>query len=254
MSSIPKITQLSPPVVGRMSDTWFDIANLSHFWIRRRFEVLRYLTKYVSIRAQQVVEVGCGSGLLQAQLEASLSVPVDGFDLNEEALRRNSGRLGTLYLYDVRKRNIAFERHYDTVFLFDVLEHVQDESEFLDAVLFHLSRNGFFFLNVPAFNVLYSRYDVAAGHVRRYNAQDLRRLAGRHGVEIVEWTYWGFALLPTLILRKMVTAGRDDEETMRWGFDVRSRLINETLMLLSRCERIPQKLAGTSLMAVMRRT
>jgi SAM-dependent methyltransferase len=207
----------------------------------------------VPIRTPHVVEVGCGSGLLQVQIENLLGVAVDGFDLNEEALKRNTARLGALYLYDIQRRHLAFEQHYNTLFLFDVLEHIEEEGAFFDAVLFHLSRNGLLFLNVPALSVLFSRYDVAVGHVRRYNARDLGRLARRHGVEIVEWTYWGLALLPVVYLRKVMPAGRSNQEITRRGFDPQGRPVNEVLMLLARCEWIPQKLCGTSLMAVMRR-
>jgi hypothetical protein len=35
------IIYLSPPTQVSMGDWWFDIATVDHFWIRRRFDVMR---------------------------------------------------------------------------------------------------------------------------------------------------------------------------------------------------------------------
>jgi hypothetical protein len=46
---------------------------------------------------------------------------------------------------------------------------------------------------------------------------------------------------------------RDQNKIISAGFDSRARWINKALGILSECEWIPQKLLGTSLMAVMER-
>lgn len=236
-----------------MGDSWFEIADPSHFWVRRRFEVLRRLFRRTPVHCPRVAEIGCGNGLFQVQLEEFLDQPVDGIDLNEKILQQNGIQRGALYLYDIRERNPRFERYYNSVFLFDVIEHIADEPAFLDAVLFHLAPAGLLFFNVPAHMALFSEFDVAVGHVRRYDAAAFKSLAARQGLEILQWTYWGLPMVPLLFIRKMLLAKKTDRDTICSGFDSRGRLFNEALMTLSRLERIPQKIYGTSLMAVARR-
>jgi hypothetical protein len=46
---------------------------------------------------------------------------------------------------------------------------------------------------------------------------------------------------------------RSERGVVSCGFDPGSRAMNKVLRTLSRCESIPQKLAGTSLMAIAER-
>jgi hypothetical protein len=136
--------------------------------------------------------------------------------------------------------------------LFDVLEHIKDEDGFLKAILFHLAPQGKLILNVPAGQWAYSAYDVAAGHVRRYVIDTLRETALRNRLGIQDWTYWGLPLVPTLMLRKLWLMGkRDKSKIITSGFDSRSTAINHALGVLARWEWIPQRILGTSLMAVV---
>lgn len=86
------IHYLSDPAPEIMGDWWFDIATEDHFWIRRRFEVMRHLADSVIVRAMHCAEISCGNGLLQKELEDHYSISVAGFDLNEGALKKNVSR------------------------------------------------------------------------------------------------------------------------------------------------------------------
>ncbi len=100
---------------------------VGHFWIRRRFEVLQQLHGHRITEAKEIAEIGCGHGLLQKQIEDNYGREVSGFDLNEYALRRNISGRSKLYCYDILQREPALQGRFDLIFLFDVLEHVQQE-------------------------------------------------------------------------------------------------------------------------------
>jgi hypothetical protein len=151
-----QIEYLSPPAPVRMADRWFEIATTDHFWVRRRFEVLRRLDDGVIPAAAQIAEIGCGHGLLQRQVEDHYGKEVTGFDLNEYALKRNLSNRSRLCCYDIRQQLPALHRSFDLIFLFDVLEHLSDETQFLNAVLYHLAPRG----NSS------STYPPASGHFR----------------------------------------------------------------------------------------
>lgn len=248
-----KIEYLSAPSAVRMADQWFEIAALDHFWIRRRFDVLRRLAVDLIPTAREIAEIGCGNGLLQRQVEEAFRREVTGFDLNEFALQQNLSRVSKVCCYDIYQEEVALRERFDLIFLFDVLEHITDEDRFFKALLFHLAPGGKVVVNVPAGNWAYSAYDEAAGHVRRYSIATLRAAAGRNGLEVINWSYWGLPLVPALALRKLWLMGKHDQKRIiSAGFDARTPAINKILGFLSRCEPIPQKFLGTSLMAVLR--
>ena len=238
-----------------MSDRWFEIASIDHFWVRRRFQVLQRLAGGLIATAGEIAEIGCGHGLLQRQIEDAYNRDVTGFDLNETALKQNISQRSRVCCYDILCKNPALRSIYDVLFLFDVLEHISDDGAFLKAVQFHLKPSGKLIVNVPAGQWAFSRYDVAAGHVRRYSLRTLRESVQRSGLSMLEATYWGFPLVPVLLARKLWPMGmRDNNEVIVAGFELGRPNINHAFGILSRCEAIPQTLIGTSLMAVFQST
>ena len=235
-----------------MGDRWFEIASIDHFWIRRRFQVLQRLAGGELSAAQHIAEIGCGHGLLQRQIEDAYGREVTGFDLNEYALKQNRSRRSRVCCYDILQMDAQLKEQFDVIFLFDVLEHITEEDRFLRALAFYIAPGGKLLINVPAGQWAYSSYDVAVGHVRRYSIQMLRQSLGRSQFKIEGWTYWGLPLVPTLMLRKLWLWGsRDQGKTITAGLDTRTPGINRALRLLATCEFIPQKLLGTSLMAIL---
>lgn len=244
-----EITYLSPSVPVNMGDWWFDIARPNHFWIRRRFEVMKRLADSLIRNARQIAEIGCGNGLLQKSVEDHYRRPVVGFDLNEVALRKNVSSISPLYCYDIFEKRPEFASRFDLVILFDVLEHIEDEFGFLECVKYYLSESGALLVNVPAIQWLFSDYDRAAGHVRRYSLHQLTRTAEQNGYEVENVTYWGLPLFPLLIIRKALSLEKSNASA---GFDAGSSLMNNLFAGLSRIEAVPQRVLGTSVMAVLK--
>ena len=248
--AVSRISYLSPPVPVSMGDQWYEIATLDHFWMRRRFDVLCRLAGDDIGSATALAEVGCGHGVLQRQIEDRFHQNVTGFDLNEVALKQTVSRTSEVCCYDVFQREPAYENRFDLLLLFDVLEHLEDEESFVRAVQFHLAKNARIVINVPAMQSLWSRYDEAAGHFRRYDIDRLNDLARRCNLRVTAWSYWGFPLMPLLVARKLWLATRTQDQIISEGFSATGS-VNRMLFLLSRCERIPQRLVGSSLMAVL---
>jgi SAM-dependent methyltransferase len=250
---MPMIEYLSPPAQVSMGDRWFDISRIGHFWVQRRFEVVRALAGELLQKSQNIAEIGCGHGLVQRQIEEAYGREVTGFDLNEFALRQNQSRRSSVCCYDISQRASQFHHRFDLIVLFDVLEHIEDEDSFLQSVIFHLAPGGHLIVNVPAGQWLYSAYDQVDGHKRRYSIRQLERAVERNGYTLVRSSYWGLPLVPVLILRKIWLArSYGDANAVAVGFDSRNKTINRMLGRLASCEIVPQKLLGTSVMAVFR--
>ena len=247
------IVYLCPPAPVSMSDWYYDIAGATHFWMRRRFEVLTRLGDNVFRRTKSAAEIGCGHGVLQRQVEDRYGISVAGFELNQFALEKNISRQSALYCYDIHQRRPEFEAKFDLIFLCDVLEHIEDERAFLESISYHLRPSGTIVINVPAHQAFYSEYDRAVGHFRRYTISRLRDPVEKSGLQIRNWTYWGLPMAPLLAARKLVVGMQKSESrVVDSGFNPPGgKLGNELLLLLTRLEWIPQKLAGTSLAALV---
>ena len=74
----------------------------------------------------------------------------------------------------------------------DVLEHIKDDKGIIKKLSNHLKKGGYILVTVPAFQLLFSKKDVALGHFRRYNLKDLKIVFKRF--EQKRLTYFNFLL------------------------------------------------------------
>ncbi len=79
--------------------------------------------------------------------------------------------------------------------LFDVVEHIEDDEQFLRYISLYLKKEGLVYITVPAFQALWSDEDVEAGHFQRYTLKNLELICEKAGLELVYSTYI-FSILP----------------------------------------------------------
>jgi SAM-dependent methyltransferase len=66
------------------------------------------------------------------------------------------------------------ETSFDTILYYDVLEHIENDEEELHLACKHLNPGGCIIVVAPAHQSLYSAFDKAIGHYRRYDKNLLR--------------------------------------------------------------------------------
>lgn len=236
---------------------WYESAPESHFWMTWRLNViLRHLRrlKIDDRGALTGLDIGCGHGAFQRQLHAATSWTIDGCDLNENALSLNHGHNGTSSRYNIFDHRHDLKAKYDFVFLLDVIEHVPDPVAFLAAARFYLKQGGYMLINVPAVPALYSKYDVVAGHIRRYSRSSLNAEISASGLEAESITHWGLSLVPLAFLRKAAMVFTKPEAVIRRGFVPPSALAEKLLRQAMSAELaiVRDVPYGTSLLAVAR--
>lgn len=73
---------------------------------------------------------------------------------------------------------------FETVFALNVLEHIQDDQTALRNVAKFLKKGGRLIILVPAYPLLYCRFDKELGHYRRYTRHTLRNVLFASGFSI----------------------------------------------------------------------
>ena len=247
-----EISYLSEPASVEMADEWFEFADQQHFWMIWRFEVLKKHCGFLLTNGFKTLEIGCGSGVVIKQVEKWAKKPIDGCDLNQFALQKAGNTQGNLHVYDIFDFNDRLVNAYDGIMLLDVIEHIPDDTAFLEAVKKHTKAGGKIIINVPALMSLFSKYDTQAGHQRRYTKSSLKALCERCNLEIVSIQYWGILLLPVAWVRKFFLLFVKKERIIETGFSPPSRFINSFFIGLMRIENAIFKnpILGTSLFAV----
>jgi SAM-dependent methyltransferase len=253
---VSKIETLSQAKTVNMADEWFDIATPEHFWMQWRHAVLLRAVKASGIVPVTALEIGCGSGVARMMLERDLHLPIDGCDLNRTALEMAPPGRGRLLSYDILEFEPTLLNRYDAVFLLDVLEHIQDDVEFLSAALRHLRPGGVVVVNVPASMLFFSDYDRVAGHVRRYSHRSLSDVFRKCGVESGAIEYWGFSMIPVLLARTLYLKLKTPTQVVRSGFEPPNSFIQSSFLALKNIETsLPFTMPlGTSLLAWGRRS
>lgn len=249
---------LSSSKPSDFTGVWYDIAADDHFWVRWRFKF--FLREIARLRIDAAspmrgLDIGCGHGAVLRQLAAHTAWQSDGCDLSKAALTQHSGGIGRVLYYDINDRRPELRETYDFLILFDVIEHIEQTAPFIAAACFHLKPGGHVFVNVPACQRLYSAYDVAAGHCRRYNKPLLRRQLAESGLEVRSLRYWGLLLLPALIARKLYVDRKGPSDAIiKIGFDPPGRAASALLSAALACESVlPAPPIGTSLLAICRK-
>jgi SAM-dependent methyltransferase len=238
---------------------WYEANSEDHFWFQWRARAADALVARLGLPTRQrlrVFDVGCGTGITARQLGRTTNWVFEGADLNLDALKRCTGGVERVLYYDVLEKREEFRERYDVAILFDVIEHIEHTRPFLDAVFFHLKPGGTVLVNVPALMVLFSKYDRVAGHYRRYDRKMLvKEFVSLHAT-VVDEVYWGFSMVPLLLLRKLVLHGETTQaETIRTGFVPPSRFAHSVLKSVMTVETILLKSPpfGSSLMAAIRK-
>jgi hypothetical protein len=86
--------------------------------------------------------------------------------------------------------------------LFDVIEHIDDDVNFLNELYKKLPNYSRVFVNVPANSDYWSLTDVYAGHFRRYDDTDLERIEQKTPFKVIDSSfYFDFYILPLILFR-----------------------------------------------------
>lgn len=184
------------------NDNFFELIEDNSFWFQHRNKCLSSVVDQYKPKGL-IMDVGGGNGYVTKGLNQS------GFP----TFLLEPGRGG---VENARKRgveNLIWSTFEDAGFksevipaigIFDVLEHIEEDEQFLNMINDHLVNKGLLYITVPAYNYLWSNEDVDAGHFRRYTINSLNKLLTKCGFEVRYGTYFFSPLpLPIYLFRSL---------------------------------------------------
>lgn len=148
-----------------------------------------------------VVDVGCGDLFFVDQFNKkhpSQCIAVDS-NFSKELISSLKSKLNNNNIRCLSHiKDVAFEKgKADVVFLMDVIEHISDDSKFLNELIHSefVDDQTIFVIAAPAFQPLFSKHDIWIGHFRRYSNKALETLVKKSNLEIIDTGYFFLSLL-----------------------------------------------------------
>jgi SAM-dependent methyltransferase len=238
-----------------------------HFWFVARNRILAALLSGIepTLPADyRVLEVGCGDGnTLRVLEDVCRRGSVIGMDLHSEGLVVARRRVECpLIRGDVMLPPFGPTTRFDIIAMFDVLEHIEEDCDVLAAVRSMLGRDAVLLLTVPAGPHLWSAFDEAAGHRRRYTVNGLRAKLVETGFCVEYLSPFMAALYPIAWVRRRLARrpvtpedafefARRDLRIVPVVNPLLRRILGREAGSISARARLP---FGTSLIAIARRS
>lgn len=143
--NIPSLTSQ----VDFYNNYWKDLKPFGNYKMQRIIEILRQLNNITKkLKNPKILDFGCGDGR---------SIPVwgligeaHGFDLSEEAMKIAAENFPTFdFKYGDACNSDYAKGFYDIVISQEVVEHINDQSKYIDECYKLLKKDGFLILTTP---------------------------------------------------------------------------------------------------------
>jgi SAM-dependent methyltransferase len=170
-----------------------------HFWFESRNRLLEWAIRRYAPDARDYLEVGCGTGfVLSAIAERFPQLRLCGSEIFTAGLRQAQRRVPRAEFLQLDARHLPFEREFDLLGAFDVIEHIDEDAQVLASMHGALREGGVLVLTVPQHPWLWSAADSYAQHKRRYSRRELLAKLQAAGFELLKVTSFVSLLLPLM--------------------------------------------------------
>jgi len=117
----------------------------------------------------------------------------------------NARKYGLENVYNIPFQEFDFKsNHISGIGLFDVVEHIENDVDFLTEIASCCDKGTNIYITVPAHNSLWSDIDNYSGHYRRYNSKMIEILAKKTDLKLLYNGYFfSYLTLPVYLIRSM---------------------------------------------------
>ena len=194
---------------------------LRHPWERARVKVIADLLKEhfgEKISRLQILDIGSGDAYLVYELTRifpELEVHCIDIEYTPEIKKELLNQIGdaniTLYNSQEEYKFANPEFSPDIILLLDVIEHIEDDRAFLNALISQkvIDSKTKVLITVPAHQSLFSAHDVFLKHFRRYTVSSLVDTLVACNLKPLKSGYFFFSLVSARYIQKKLNIGND---------------------------------------------
>lgn len=180
-----------------------------NFWFRARNRLIVWALGRHFCDARSFLEIGCGTGFVLSGIAAERpTLTLSASEIHTAGLQFAAKRVPKAEFFQMDARRIPFADEFDVIGAFDVLEHIEEDTDVLAGMHRAVRPGGGIVVTVPQHPILWSAQDKHAGHVRRYTRAELRRKFERAGFADVKATSFVSLLLPILAMARLAKRKR----------------------------------------------
>jgi 2-polyprenyl-3-methyl-5-hydroxy-6-metoxy-1,4-benzoquinol methylase len=145
------------------AELWANEINLQRY----NSDIVQKLSKYAP-RNARVLEFGAGIGSLAQIWAKKKGIRPICLEIDPKLINIIQERG-----FDCHHNLEDIDGQFDFIYSSNVLEHIEDDQKALEQLYEKLMPGGILALYLPAFQCLYSDFDTAIGHYRRYEKAEL---------------------------------------------------------------------------------
>jgi SAM-dependent methyltransferase len=176
-----------------------------HFWFRVRNDVILTLLTQFAPTMQSFFEIGCGTGyVINAVAKQFSQTKIFGGELFVNGLQFAAQRIPKAEFMQIDARYMPFDAEFSVIGMFDVLEHIAEDSLVLQSVYTALQPGGYLICSVPQHQWLWSNIDDYAKHQRRYQRGELEQKTRDAGFTVKRSTSFNSLLLPVMFISRLL--------------------------------------------------
>jgi len=213
-----------------------------HWWFCGRRAIAEQFIRSVDLgRDSRILEIGAGTGGNFAMLAKFGQLTAVEMDSEARAMaNEKTGRDVLAGFLPAGLPDIGDD--YDLICMFDVLEHIKDDSAALDTIYKLLKPGGRLVLTVPAYQWMWSSHDEHLHHFRRYSRNELKRKFADAGFAVERITYTNMYLLPLAILaRYFDRLTKGNINSVSTGTKMPHKFVNNIFKFIYSSERLMMK-------------
>jgi hypothetical protein len=178
----------------------FDGDQIQHWYYWHKYKSIK---KMILVQNQEdiiLADIGSGTAPFSRQIKIDFpNVQIYAVDINysSEDLKKSEENFN--YVTELPSGVTP------SIFLLnDVLEHIEDDLNFLSKIAAGAKKNSIFIITVPALKILWTGHDVYLKHFRRYNSRELYKLLTSCNLQVKSSYYIFGAILPLALMRKII--------------------------------------------------
>ena len=172
-----------------------------HWWHIAKRALIK---QFISGRNLNILVVGIGGGMICEELKA-VGHHIVGVDISGVSCEYVNKKIGIPVINADLEKLLPFAKEsFDIIIIADVLEHLDNDKQLLSEVFLCLKPQGVVIITVPAYQYMWSLWDIRLHHKRRYPLAVIKKKVIEAGLNVKKASYYHMLLYPFVYIYRII--------------------------------------------------